>query len=131
MRDGKIAAQGKPQELNVLEFDPTIFQEIASHKNDENENLRRRKISRISTKSISIASLTSEYDGIRRESEFDPGLIESLQFYEESARESQQTSPFKKYFLSGAKPIILIVIVILFISAQIAASGADYWVSFW
>lgn len=71
-----------------------------------------------------------EYEGMRRESEFDPCLIESLQFYEENTTESQRP-PFFSYFLSGAKPIVLIIIFLLFILAQLSASGTDYWVSFW
>lgn len=129
MNDGKIMAQGHPQDLNSIEF-PSIHCEIDDAKQESNENLRHRKISRISAKSMSISSLNDEYEGKRRESEFDPCLIESLQFYEESAIDSQRSS-FFNYFLSGAKPIELICIFLLFLLAQVTVSATDYWVSFW
>lgn len=131
MRDGKIAAQGHPSELNAIEFDPLNFSLANDHKSEDHETLRRRKISRISARSLSITSLCSDYEGVRRESEFDPGLIESLQFYEENATESGQGSSLQQYFRSGASSITLFVLFLLFILAQVTASGADYWVSFW
>lgn len=129
MNDGKVMAQGHPQDLNSIEF-PSIQSEIDVQKQETNENYRRRKISRVSAKSLSITSLSSDCEGMRRESEFDPCLIESLQFYEENARESEKP-PFFSYFLSGAKPNELFIIFFLFIFAQLSASTTDYWVSFW
>lgn len=73
----------------------------------------------------------SDYEGLRRESEFDAGLIESLQYCEESSNENRQGSIMKKYFLSGGHAVELFFIFLLFILAQLTASGADYWVSFW
>ncbi|XP_031635712.1 multidrug resistance-associated protein 4-like [Contarinia nasturtii] len=131
MNDGKISAQGHPHDLNSIEF-PLIYSEIdeQKQKQETNENQRRRKVSRVSVKSLSITSMNSEYESMRRESEFDPCLIESLQFYEESTTESQRSS-FFSYFQSGAKPIVLFIICLLFILAQLSASGTDYFVSFW
>lgn len=129
MNDGKIMAQGHPHDLNSIEF-PAIQYETDDPKKDNNENQRHRRISRISTKSLSISSMNEECDSKRRESEFDPCLIESTQFYEENAIESQR-STFFSYFLSGAKPFELSIIFTLFILAQVAVSLCDYWVSFW
>lgn len=129
---GGIVAQGYPKDLNTSEFDFTAFGESDSTaKHEENENVRRRKISRISMKSASISSMGSDYEGLRRESEFDAGLIESLQYYEESSNENRHGSIMMKYFRSGGHPIELFLIFLLFILAQLTASGADYWVSFW
>lgn len=130
---GEIVAQGYPKDLNTFEFDFTVFgeSEIAAKQHEENENIRRRKISRISMKSASISSVSSDYEGLRRESEFDPGLIESLQYYEESSNENRHGSIMTKYFRSGGHPLELFLISSLFILAQLTASGADYWVSFW
>lgn len=129
---GEIVAQGYPKDLNTSEFDFTAFGESdVAAKHEENENVRRRKISRISMKSASISSVNSDYEGLRRESEFDPGLIESLQYYEETSNENRQGSIMTKYFRSGGHPVELFLIFLLFILAQLTASGADYWVSFW
>lgn len=130
---GEIVAQGYPKDLNTSAFDFTAFgdSDIAGKQHEEIENVRRRKISRISMKSASISSLGSDYEGLRRESEFDPGLIESLQYYEESSNENRHGSLIMKYFRSGGHPVELVVIFLLFILAQLTASGADYWVSFW
>lgn len=129
MSDGKIIAQGHPQDLNSIEF-PSIHSEPNEQKRENNENQRNRKISRVSVKSLSIASMNSECEGMRRESEFDPCLMETLQFYEECTVDLQRPSLIN-YFLSGAKPITLFIIFMLFILAQLSASGSDYWVSFW
>lgn len=135
MQNGKIAAQGQPSDLIALDFDPIQFLQFNDHKNDchDNNNQRRRKISRISSrsKSISITSLCSDYESVRRESEFDAGLIESLQFYDENTNEPTQGSSLRQYFRSGANFITLFVLLMLFILAQLTASGADFWVSFW
>lgn len=82
-------------------------------------------------RSGSISSLHSDYEGLRRESEFDPGLIESLQYYEESHEQRVKGSLLKKYFKSGGHCIELFLISLFFILAQLTASGADYWVAFW
>lgn len=133
MNNGKIMAQGHPGELNSIEF-PQIHYEI-DEQNPPNENyLRRRKISRISSKSLSMSMSSlneGEYEGKRRESEFDPCLIESLQFYEENANLQLQRSSLFGYFLAGAKSFKLFIILLLFILAQLSASLCDYWVSFW
>lgn len=129
MNNGKIMAQGHPQDLNSIEF-PSIHSEPHEQKRENNETQRHRKISRVSAKSLSIASLNSECEGMRRESEFDPCLMESLQFYEENTADLERPS-LLNYFLSGAKSFALLMIFLLFIFAQLAASGSDYWVSFW
>lgn len=131
MQDGKIMAQGHPAELNSIEFPSIHCCEMDEQKTEPNEKPRRRKISRVSSKSLSISSLNSEYEGMRRDSEFDPCLIESLQFYEENACTESQRSSLLSYFLSGAKSIELCIILLLFVLAQVSASFSDYWVSFW
>lgn len=130
MRDGKIAAQGHPSELIALDFDQTNFLQFNDHKTDDHDNQRRRKIS-CRSRSMSITSLCSEYESVRRESEFDPGFIESLQFYDENTNEPVHGSSLRQYFRSGASFITLFILLVLFILAQLTASGADYWVSFW
>lgn len=130
MNGGKIMVQGHPQDLNSIEFPQIHSERVEQHAKNETPTQRLRKISRVSAKSLSIASLHSECEGMRRESEFDPCLIESLQFYEENSVESEQP-PFFAYFLSGAKTVELLIIFWLFILAQLSASGTDYWVSFW
>lgn len=134
MDSGKIMAQGHPAELSSIEFPPIHYETTDEQNPPNNENhLRRRKISRISSKSLSmsLSSLNSEYEGKRRDSEFDPCLIESVQFYEENANSEQQHSSLIGYFLSGAKMLKLFIILLLFILAQLSASLCDYWVSFW
>lgn len=130
---GEIVAQGYPKDLNTTAFDFTAFGEtdITAKQHEDIENVRRRKISRISMRSASVSSMNSDYEGIRRESEFDPGLIESLQYYEETSNENRHGSIIMKYFRSGGHPAELFLIFLLFILAQLTASGADYWVSFW
>lgn len=121
-----------PQDLVSAEFNFHAFCDVeTAAKVEENENMRRRKISRISMRSGSISSLHSDYDGLRRESEFDPGLIESLQYYEESHEAQIEGSLLKKYFKSGGHCVELFLIFILFLMAQLTASGADFWVAFW
>lgn len=50
---------------------------------------------------------------------------------EDTSKNKTNDSSFKTYFLSGANYCVLGLILMLFISSQILASGCDYWVAFW
>lgn len=125
--------QGEPRSLYETDNEFAAFIESEYEKNDEKENIRRRKISRVSTLSISNTSLSSEYEGIRRDSEFIPGTleIETVQNLEATSKGTVKGSLLKHYFMSGGHPVELFFIFLLFLLAQISASAADYWVSFW
>lgn len=130
---GSVAFQGEPRTLYETNNEFASFIDTEFEKAEEKDNMKRRKISRTSTISISNTSLNSEYEGIRRDSEFIPGAleIETVQNLEASSRGTVKGSLLKHYFMSGGHPIELFVIFILFVMAQIMASAADYWVSFW
>lgn len=50
---------------------------------------------------------------------------------EDTSKNETKDSTFKWYFLSGANVCILGLVSLLFIMAQLLASGCDYWVAFW
>lgn len=50
---------------------------------------------------------------------------------EDTSKNKANDSTLKTYFLSGANYCVLGLILMLFISSQILASGCDYWVAFW
>lgn len=54
-----------------------------------------------------------------------------VQELESTSRGKVQGSLFLKYFRSGANPAVLLLLFSFFLAAQILASSADYFVSFW
>lgn len=42
-----------------------------------------------------------------------------------------KVSVYFKYFRSGASPFILFLLVLIFITGQMACSGTDFWVTYW
>jgi hypothetical protein len=47
------------------------------------------------------------------------------------AKGKLKASVYLKYFLSGASPFILFLLVLILIIGQMASSGADFWVTYW
>lgn len=56
---------------------------------------------------------------------------EKLAKLEDTSKNKTKDSTLKTYFLSGANIYVLGLVLILFISTQILASGCDYWVAYW
>lgn len=56
---------------------------------------------------------------------------EEIAKLEDTSKNKANDSTLKTYFLSGANYCVLALILMLFISSQILASGCDYWVAFW
>lgn len=72
----------------------------------------------------------SDYDEQGRKDD-DQGSEETLNNIETSSKGKVKGSLLLQYFTAGSNFSELIVILILFGLTQLAASGCDYWVSFW
>lgn len=93
--------------------------------------VRSRTHSRSSTRSVSSSSLHSVGGDDEPNDEIMTKSIENIQQMETSSKGKVKGSLFGNYFRSGGNLIALILVGILFLLAQVLASSADYWVSFW
>lgn len=50
---------------------------------------------------------------------------------EETYNEKQSKSIYFEYFRAGGNVCKILVMLLAFLGAQAATSGADYWLSFW
>lgn len=71
----------------------------------------------------------SDYDEEGRND--DQGSEETLNNLETSSKGTVKGSLLKQYFKAGAHFGEILVILTMFGTAQLIASGCDYWVSFW
>lgn len=79
-------------------------------------------------KSNSSASIHSD-DEIANEEKDD--LANSPQALEATSKGKVKGSLFLQYLQAGAHSTVLFLLFVLFLTAQILASGADYFVAFW
>lgn len=87
-----------------------------------------RSNSRSSVKSHSSASIHS---GEETEDEEKEDFAASPQELEATSKGKVKGSLFLQYLQSGAYSPVLLLLFLLFLTAQILASGADYFVAFW
>lgn len=87
-----------------------------------------RSNSRSSIKSHSTASSHSDEDAEDEEKE---DFVAGPQELEASSKGKVKGSLFLQYLQSGAHSPVLLLLFCLFLTAQILASGADYFVAFW
>lgn len=77
---------------------------------------------------MSVSSITTH----ESDSEQEDGADEGPQAVaEKSSKGTVHGSLLAQYFKAGANTISLMIVFSLFLLAQVAASAADYWVSFW
>uniref|UniRef100_A0A2M3ZKJ0 Putative abc transporter n=1 Tax=Anopheles braziliensis TaxID=58242 RepID=A0A2M3ZKJ0_9DIPT len=135
MSEGRVQTQGTPQDLSQSGID---FVELVEKKIIEDEesgvdgvgdgsvsafDKRSRRDSRASGRSVgSTASLNEE------EERADAPVQSNM---EGTSRGTVQGSVLINYIRSGANPMIMVGLLVLFLATQLAASGADYWVAFW
>lgn len=95
---------------------------------------RSRRDSRTSSRSIASSHQSlgdfaeDEQEKGEKEKSKSP---EADQNMEMSSKGTVQGSVLLNYVRSGANPVILIFLFVLFLATQLAASGADFWVAFW
>ncbi|XP_058061172.1 ATP-binding cassette sub-family C member 4-like [Anopheles bellator] len=137
MNDGRVQAQGTPHELAQNGID---FVELVEKKVTDDESCteggdtgsvsavdkRSRRDSRASARSVgSTASLAEDDPNGEADAPVQGNGMEG------TSRGTVQGSVLLNYVRSGANPLIVVGLLILFLATQLAASGADYWVAFW
>ncbi|KFB40460.1 AGAP001775-PA-like protein [Anopheles sinensis] len=140
LNEGRVQAQGTPHELSQSGID---FVELVERKTDEEGggdtdgsisgtgDKRSRRDSRASARSgsSSVHDLSDEEQKLdERERAADAPVQSNM---EGTSRGMVQGSVLLNYIRSGANPVIMFGLLILFLATQLAASGADYWVAFW
>lgn len=104
---------GTPTELLNLGIDFSEFLQMdgGNDRTDDDEKVNESK-----TAAVKELKVTGE---------------EQVAKLEDTSKNKTKDSTFKTYFRSGANFYVLGVILLLFVSSQILASGCDYWVAFW
>lgn len=140
LKDGKVEMQGSPQDLSNSGIDfaellKTNQENPAISSDSDNEFVKgKRSRSNSTNKSFSSQhSLNStiddgDADSIHEEKETETGMGQGL---EQSSKGQVKGSVFWRYLSAGAHPIILVILLLLFLLTQVAASFADLWVAYW
>lgn len=132
---GKIEIQGTPSELAQKGVDfVDLVQMVETPDNRENCDNFKRQVSRISylsqthsIGSLSVESLNGSTEFQHTEEEYcDRGVP-----MEASSKNKVKGSLYVNYFTAGVHWSVPLIILFLFLSVQILASAADYWVSVW
>lgn len=77
---------------------------------------------------MSVSSVATHESDSEQEEDVDEG---PQAVAEKSSKGTVQGSLLAQYFKAGANSILLMPMFALFLLAQVAASAADYWVSYW
>lgn len=128
---GEIQARGTPSDLAKLQND--FAQMIKSNdesvensdSNDQQTEIRKRLISTASSNSSAQSEIGATTETVQKFEE-DRGVQ-----MEDSSKGKAKGSVSLNYYLAGANWFALAILVILLITVQMLASGADYWVSVW
>ncbi|XP_055540741.1 ATP-binding cassette sub-family C member 4-like [Wyeomyia smithii] len=141
MNESKITMQGTPHDLsqNGIDF-VELLEKMEEESNDGDSSImtsekRSRRGSRTSSRSVSgsVQSLddlaeNERVDNQEKEKSKSPDANQNMEL---SSKGTVQGSVLLNYVRAGANPVILFGLLLLFLATQLAASGADLWVSFW
>ncbi|KAJ8933698.1 hypothetical protein NQ314_013864 [Rhamnusium bicolor] len=124
--EGKIEAQGTFSELSNSNLNFTKML-VAADESSENPIKKEVKLDPIPTspRRISVLSITSSIMS---------DTIENVNTNVENEEESggnSGISPFSEYFKASGNVCLMVILATLFIIAQAACTGSDYWVAFW
>lgn len=139
MRDGKIEVQGTNSDIQNSGVD---FSTLLASYDDENEedttsiasikspsaNRSRSNSASITKRLGSKVSLQSEKGAKDDENDEEKDKMHDL---EESSEGKIKGPLLFHYFKSAEQPVRLFILFVLFLVAQVLASGADYWVAYW
>ncbi|KAI4466022.1 atp-binding cassette sub-family c [Holotrichia oblita] len=147
--NGSIGAQGTFYELansdihyaQLLNKEPDadqtpqiIEEELEKEKDREKDKLRdsTRNLRKMSTRSktLSLSSATSE-SSIVESIMLEEDKIDTKDYQEDTSRGKVKGSLFLQYMLAGGNIFVVIIVFSLYSLAQAAASGVDYFVSYW
>lgn len=96
----------------------------------ESAEISRRTRIRSSNRSAASSALHSN-ESVESKDKNKSESVENVNQMESSSKGKVEGSLFANYFRSCENSIALVLVGILFVLAQVLASSADYWVSFW
>uniref|UniRef100_A0A182VRM2 Uncharacterized protein n=1 Tax=Anopheles minimus TaxID=112268 RepID=A0A182VRM2_9DIPT len=125
MKEGRVEAQGTPQELQKRGIE---LEHLEQSESDEENITSDRKISYTSTSStVTMDSVTLE--------ELTSGDLNEADIAKEKFEASSQGtvpgSVFLQYVSSAGSWLIFVALVLLFAVTQLVVSVADWWLSYW
>lgn len=128
LNEGKVETEGSFKNLSNNQdvvYAKLLTQEEESEVEDQPERKTIRQISR--SKSLSVSSLHSDLScTLDDEKEEKP-----IDMIEETSKGKVHGSLFMKYLYAGGNCFFVMTVLVLYILAQLSASGVDYFVSIW
>lgn len=137
MTNGKFVMQGSYQELaNSDDLYAQLLTEEQEQTDEEKVNAfnvaKTMRQQSVRSKSNSITSTLSEsMSSIVECIEKNDTDAQKDEFEEQSSKGKVHGSLSLQYLLGGGNLLFVTIVIFLYLFAQIAASGADYWVSYW
>ncbi|CAB3379679.1 Hypothetical predicted protein [Cloeon dipterum] len=142
LNNGSIEGQGSYQQLQecgldfaqlLAEAEDELEDEILSEEDDPASVLRKRR------RGSSESSAKSVLEGVVRQIKSVKASQELHEKEQEKPKEvaemrskgSVSGDVYGEYFRSGGNACVIFIMFLMFALAQIAASGADYWLTFW
>ncbi|XP_044727627.1 ATP-binding cassette sub-family C member 4-like isoform X2 [Chrysoperla carnea] len=120
LNNGSIEAEGSFDELKDSGLD---FAKLLQESKEEEEETTEVAAPYSRTRQGSIQSIVSSIEESRADA---PAVVE-----EQRASGSVDASVYKAYFVNGGNCCVLTVLAGLFCLAQMAASGGDYFITYW
>lgn len=134
MREGKIEVQGTNSDIQESGVDFSTL--LTSSDNEESEDITSiASADRSRSNSVTIprrlGSRVSLHSEKGEENRNDDEQNEKMHDLEESSKGKIKGPLILHYFRSAEQPVVLFVLFILFLLAQVLASGADYFIAYW
>lgn len=129
MNDGKIEAQGAPQDLMHKGIDLVRVSESEGSENIMDGDLRLSRQSSCASVTSSRSSISELENDNDATEQYDRQKME--QAFEKSSADSLGGSMFVHYSKGAGGLTIAIGLIFLFVLTQLIVSFTDYWISFW
>ncbi|GFG33086.1 hypothetical protein Cfor_12110, partial [Coptotermes formosanus] len=115
--NGSIAAQGTYSELQAtgLDFAKLLNDNWEEHAHEEDQALQK------TLRQVSVSSVNS----------VDEEQPEPKQVAEMRTVGSVSSKVYSAYLRSGGNCCVILTVTLLFVMAQVLASGCDYWITYW
>ncbi|XP_046622405.1 ATP-binding cassette sub-family C member 4-like isoform X3 [Neodiprion virginianus] len=122
---GTVECQGTFQELNASNFRNLIFENC--EKSDDAESTEKVDANATEFETKDVVPGNDEQRLKHTESMQELENIDD----EEMATGSISSEVYRGYFFAGGNLCTLTIVVLAFVAGQVAASGCDYWMTYW
>ncbi|XP_046746905.1 ATP-binding cassette sub-family C member 4-like [Diprion similis] len=123
---GKVMCQGTYDEL----AETSLFHELSSTEMEVDEVVKEADESHENDVDDMAADATEDCTDELKKADKNTEESEDLN-EEEIAKGRMSIQVYKGYFLAGGNPCMLILLIVIFIIAQVVANTSNYWLSYW